>query len=136
MTPPPGENKISAENRPPEAGSRLAASEQDCAWLWILGLAMAIPTAVFFAFRAASGIAMTEPVALAVAVAVTVSLLGAASAYLLYRAGQQAAASRAQFEAAAANADLLRATAQNAIASPRRWMTCRSAASRPIGRGA
>ena len=134
MTPPPGENKISAANRPPEAGSRLAASEQDRAWLWILGLAMAIPTAVFFAFRAASGIAMTEPVALAVAV--TVSLLGAASAYLLYRAGQQAAASRAQFEAAAANADLLRATAQNAIASPRRWMTCRSAASRPIGRGA
>ena len=105
MTPPPGENKISAGDRPPEAGPRLAASEQDRAWLWILGIAMAIPTAVFFAFRAASGIAMTEPVALAVAV--TVSLLGAASAYLLYRAGQQAAASRAQFEAAAANANLM-----------------------------
>ena len=48
---------------------------------------------------------MTEPLALAVAV--TVTLLGAASAYLLYRAGEQAAASRAQREAASANAELV-----------------------------
>ena len=110
MTLPPGEGKISAEDgsledRPPEDRPHLAVPVQDSAWLWILGLALAIPMTVFFAFRAVSSAAVTEPVALAVAV--TVILLGAASAYLLYHAGEQAAASRAQHEAAAANAELL-----------------------------
>ena len=93
-----GVDKIPLEDGPQPAA-------QDRAWLWMLGLALAIPMAVFFAIRAASSTAITEPLALAVAV--TVTLLGAASAYLLYRAGEQAAASRAQREAASANTELV-----------------------------
>ena len=93
-----GVDKIPLEDGPQPAA-------QDRAWLWMLGLALAIPMAVFFAIRAASSTAITEPLALTVAV--TVTLLGAASAYLLYRAGEQAAASRAQREAASANTELV-----------------------------
>ena len=78
---------------------------QDRAGLWILGLALAIPMTVFIAFQAASRAAITEPAAMAVTV--TVILLGAASAYFLYRAGVQAAASRARLAAAVVNADLV-----------------------------
>ncbi len=95
-----GEDKITTGR-----GVQGAPSAQDRAWLWILGLAIAIPMAVFFAFQAASRAAITEPAAMAVTVSVI--LLGVASAYFLYRAGVGAAASRAHHEAAVAGADLV-----------------------------
>jgi two-component system cell cycle sensor histidine kinase/response regulator CckA len=78
---------------------------QDRAWLWILGLAIAIPSVVYFAIRAAAVSHNSDITALSVTV--TVVLLGAVSAILLYRAGEQAAVSQAEQEAATANAELL-----------------------------
>ncbi len=95
-----GEDKITIGR-----GVQGAPPAQDRAWLWILGLAIAIPMAVFFAFQAASRAAITEPAAMAVTV--TVILLGAAAAYFLYRAGVRAAARRTRHEAAVVSAELV-----------------------------
>ena len=78
---------------------------RDRVWPWILGLALAIPMAVFFTFQAALRAAITDHVAMEVSAAII--LLGAVSAYFLYRGAIQAAASRARHETAAANAALL-----------------------------
>jgi two-component system cell cycle sensor histidine kinase/response regulator CckA len=92
--------------RPSKEAAPFAPPAQDRAWLWILGLALAIPTVVFFAIRAAAAGGRDADIT-ALAVTITVVLLGAASAYLLYRAGEQATVSQAEREAAAANAELL-----------------------------
>ena len=74
--------------RPSKEAAPFAPPAQDRAWLWILGLALAIPTVVFFAIRAAAAGGRDADIT-ALAVTITVVLLGAASAYLLYRAGEQ-----------------------------------------------
>ena len=99
--------RLSADKamKPSKDTGQSAPPVQDRAWLWILGLAIAIPSVVYFAIRAAAVSHNSDITALSVTV--TVVLLGAVSAILLYRAGEQAAVSQAEQEAATANAELL-----------------------------